>query len=64
MAKVIDYVTVNGSDAAQLDTRIKGLLVRGYQPHGSPYFRDALLCQAMIKVDESGQTDQPAPGGG
>jgi len=63
MAKVIDYVTVNGSDAAQLDTRIKALLVRGYQPHGSPYFREMFLCQAMIKVDESGSADRPVAGG-
>ncbi|MGA7395225.1 MAG: DUF1737 domain-containing protein [Terrimicrobiaceae bacterium] len=57
MNNIIDYKTLEGERAGDLDGRVKEQIAEGYQPYGNPYAFGRNFYQAMIKT-----SDQAKPG--
>ena len=57
MNNIIDYKTLEGERAADLDERVQEQIAEGYQPYGNPYAFGRNFYQAMIKT-----SDQAKPG--
>jgi hypothetical protein len=57
MNNIIDYKTLEGERAADLDERVQEQIAEGYQPYGNPYAFGRHFYQAMTKT-----SDQAKPG--